>query len=567
MRRFGRAGFSVVAAAAALGLLSLLAHRPAGVVASGARAAHPHRARGAVHVHTGFSGDGRGSVDEVARAARAAGLDFVVVTDHNTEASLAVSGYRRGVLVVGGLEKSTDGGHALVLGVSKLPFRLDGDPANVTRDVADLGGFVVAAHPTSSHGESAWTGEMRGVAAIEFLNLAEPGAWPTGLGLLPPVAQYFADPQGALLRSLSYSRAPLAMWDRVLVDRPLAGTLGSDAHGGFRLGRLWLPFPSHEQIFRLASQHLLLDGPFTRDGAQDEALVLRALRAGRGYGALDALADASGFLLEARCGGRRALPGESLPLAGQAEIRADADAPAGTTLVLLKNGEEVARGPRIRHRTGEAGVYRVEGYLDPALAPGSGRLPWILSNPVYVFDAEEIEARAARARLLPEETPWPRSVQVLEDFEGPSLSPRWQIDRAPDSAAQASLDGGALRLDYSLGPGQKTHASICDWGPLDLSEARSLVFRVRADRPTRFDVQVRVTDLVPAGTRIWRGSVRAQTDWKRVAVPLAGLKTYDRRGGRPDLGQVQGIYFHMDEAMLAPGSRGTLWIDDLGLGR
>jgi hypothetical protein len=84
----------------------------------------------------------------------------------------------------------------------------------------------------------------------------------------------------------------------------------------------------------------------------------------------------------------------------------------------------------------------------------------------------------------------------------------------------------------------------------------------------RFDVQVRTADATsPGGVRIWRRSVRAESDWRSVTLPLAALETYDRRGGRPSLADTRGIYFHVDEAMLAPGSHGTLWIGDLGLGR
>jgi hypothetical protein len=94
------------------------------------------------------------------------------------------------------------------------------------------------------------------------------------------------------------------------------------------------------------------------------------------------------------------------------------------------------------------------------------------------------------------------------------------------------------------------------------------VFSVRAERTLRFDVQVRVASAeAPEGVRIWRHSVRAGTAWRRVAVPLAALKTYDGLGGGPDLSQVRGVYFHVDEAHLAPGSSGTLWLDDYGSGR
>lgn len=539
-------------------LATTFVHRRAALVRSGVPL-DPAHVRGALHVHTGLSADGYGSLDGVARAAVQAALDFVVVTDHGSELPPDAEGYRHGVLLLGGIEKSSDAGHALALGLALLPFRLDGDPASVVRDVADLGGFLVAAHPKSRHAESCWTGGFTGVSGVEILNLAEPGVWPAGLALLAPSVRYLADPQGALLRALRFSRSSLEVWDRVLRERPLAGLLGSDAHGGF---------PSHREIFRLASQHLLLERPLRGELVADRALVLAALRRGRGWVALDALADASRFAFQAESAGRVALAGESLALEGGAEIRVAAAAPAGTELVLLRNGSVIERASRVVHRTDETGTYRVEAYLPPALVPGTAK-PWILSGAIDVYSATELAAREEQARRLPplDSPPLPAAL-FLDVFEERALSPRWQIDRSSDARAATALVNGALRFDFKLGGGPKTHASVCDYAPRDLSDARGLVFRVRADRRFRFDVQLRVADAsTPEGVRIWRHSVRAEPTWRTLAVPFADLKTYDQRAGRPELARARGIYFHVDEAQLAPGSAGTLWIDDVGLAR
>jgi hypothetical protein len=48
-------------------------------------------------------------------------------------------------------------------------------------------------------------------------------------------------------------------------------------------------------------------------------------------------------------------------------------------------------------------------------------------------------------------------------------------------------------------------------------------------------------------------------------VPFAALRTYDPRGGGPDLARVVGLYFEVEAAHLPPGRAGTLWIDDVGL--
>ena len=54
------------------------------------------RVRGVVHVHTTLS-DGGGSPEEVAAAARATGLGFVVITDHNNIDAKRFEGEHGGV--------------------------------------------------------------------------------------------------------------------------------------------------------------------------------------------------------------------------------------------------------------------------------------------------------------------------------------------------------------------------------------------------------------------------------------------------------------------------------------
>ena len=64
------------------------------------------RVRGVVHVHPTLS-DGGGSPEEVAAAARATGLGFVVITDHNNIDAKRFEGEHGGVLVLAGTEVST----------------------------------------------------------------------------------------------------------------------------------------------------------------------------------------------------------------------------------------------------------------------------------------------------------------------------------------------------------------------------------------------------------------------------------------------------------------------------
>jgi len=100
-----------------------------------------------LHVHTSYSKDGESSVEEILRAAEAAGLDVIAITDHDS-----VDGAKKAltlpssVLVIPGIEVSTKQGHLLVLGVTEIiPAGLDVvDTVNIARR---MGALLILPHP------------------------------------------------------------------------------------------------------------------------------------------------------------------------------------------------------------------------------------------------------------------------------------------------------------------------------------------------------------------------------------------------------------------------------------
>jgi len=58
---------------------------------------------GNIHVHSNYS-DGNGNIKEIARAAKAAGLAYVIITDHNSLEGLPEEGFIDDVLVLVGSE-------------------------------------------------------------------------------------------------------------------------------------------------------------------------------------------------------------------------------------------------------------------------------------------------------------------------------------------------------------------------------------------------------------------------------------------------------------------------------
>lgn len=137
--------------------------------------------RGDGHLHTVHS-DGRRTPAELAAAARGAGLDFIVSTEHNTPSASLQWGEHAGtdLLIVNGEEVTTRSGHwpAWNLPVGKwIDWRYRAqDPLQLRRFVDEVhraGGVVVAAHPFAPCLGCSWEYGYERVDLVEVWN----GPW------------------------------------------------------------------------------------------------------------------------------------------------------------------------------------------------------------------------------------------------------------------------------------------------------------------------------------------------------------------------------------------------------
>jgi len=343
----------------------------------------------AIHVHSDHS-DGTGTVREIAAEAAAAGVDVVLLTDHDT-LSARYHGHERWhgpVLVCVGTEVTMRPGHHLLAFGIDAPIDHGGrTPAEVVAAVADQGGLGFAAHPFSSGSPL-----VRRVPAAGWDDPTPPRA--TGLevwslvtdtverlGSWRDVARFLLAPAAA--RQLDRPRAEaLAAWDRAGAERRVVGIAGLDAHQfGVRIaGRVPLKLMRYRRAFALLRTHVLLERPPSGDAAADRAAVYAALGAGRCYVARDDLAPAGGFRFWAE-GGRHVEMGAEAPANGGFTLHARLPRPAAVRIV--RDGVELARAARASSLTAparEPGVYRVEASLRDR-----GRMrSWILSNPIYL---------------------------------------------------------------------------------------------------------------------------------------------------------------------------------------
>lgn len=105
--------------------------------------------KGAIHIHSDLS-DGTGDINLITRAAKNAGLDFIIVTDHNHYDR--DEGIINGVYVIKGEEISPlDCNHYLALGINEKIDFCDNSQTYID-EVRAQGGFGFAAHPDEGAG-------------------------------------------------------------------------------------------------------------------------------------------------------------------------------------------------------------------------------------------------------------------------------------------------------------------------------------------------------------------------------------------------------------------------------
>lgn len=103
-----------------------------------------HKYLGAIHIHTIHS-DGTGDIKSIVKAAKKAGLSWIIITDHNNFD--VEEGIINGIYVIKGEEISPETcNHYIAIGTDKLILPSE-DIQNTVNTVREKGGFGFAAHP------------------------------------------------------------------------------------------------------------------------------------------------------------------------------------------------------------------------------------------------------------------------------------------------------------------------------------------------------------------------------------------------------------------------------------
>ncbi|MGW3649750.1 CehA/McbA family metallohydrolase [Streptomyces sp. NPDC000878] len=305
--------------------------------------------RGDCHLHSWYS-DGRRTPAELAALARAAGLDFINSSEHNTQSAHAHWADEAGddLLIMVGEEVTTRNGHVVALGMDPGTFvdwryrARDNRFGKYARQIRRAGGLVVPAHPHATCVGCNWKFGFNDVDAVEVWN----GAY---------------SPE---------DEVALADWDGMLVASVRESASGS---------RRWIPAMGNSDAHRDPDpvgvpQTVVLADDLTREAIQE------GLKAGRSY-----VAESRSITLSFTASGPK---GEHADIGGRLKVAKDAP----VTVRL-----EVSGAPRCTVRlVTDQGVLFTSAVLPVA---GEGVVEWRTTAQYAAYVRAEVRHEAVLAPL------------------------------------------------------------------------------------------------------------------------------------------------------------------------
>ena len=341
------------------------------------------------HVHSTYS-DGTASVPELLDAARGAGVDAILLTDHDTLAARREGweGDHGGVFLMVGVEVSPKAGHYLAFGVVEEISHRGRSAAEIATAVRAAGGVGFAAHPFSRGGHMLVPSIARRIVLPHGWPALEDEGGLDGLelwSLLTDAAEAWRTPAEAVrwLREpeAAIANGPpahhLALWDALSARHRVPAIGGLDDHQrGIRFGGgVRSPVP-HRRTFNLLRTHLLCERPLSQDVEEGRETILAALRSGSAWLHVPCVAAAHGARMWAeRSDGSTIAMGAEAPAAlSMLRLRL----PQAAEVTVRRDGAVIhtESSAEVDMEIGHAGAYRVEARID-------GRL-WLLSNPIHL---------------------------------------------------------------------------------------------------------------------------------------------------------------------------------------
>ena len=355
-----------------------------------------HEYSGAVHIHSVYS-DGTGKIEDIAKAAHDSGLDFIMMTDHNTlkPRDEGYAGWINNVMVIIGYEVNDleNKNHYLAFGLNevigsykelengelgcKLPAK------EYVQLINEKGGIGFIAHPDEErnhypqHPSYPWTDDADEYTGIEIWN--HMSEWVEGMTENNKLDR--------LIHPLKSINAPsaktLKRWDNAAKKRHITAIGGVDAHAFKQsiMGFIDIEIFPYKVLFKSIRTHVLVDSPISHKHKdkykEDSGKILNALKYGRCFIANHYYGNAKGFRFFAEYKGDSYSSGDTINING-GKVLLKVFTPKSCIIKLIHNGEIISEheGMHSAWDTESEGIYRIECWVSDK--------GWIFSNHIRI---------------------------------------------------------------------------------------------------------------------------------------------------------------------------------------
>lgn len=337
---------------------------------------------GATHIHSTYS-DGTFSIKEIAKAAKKAGLSWIIITDHNSLEGFENSeeGWYNGVAVIIGEEVSPDlSDHYLAFGI-KEKISPDMPPQEYIQQVTDQGGIGFVAHPDenserkSGHKALRWTDwSIRGFDGVEIWN--QLSDWTDNYDPKNPLYHFFWRNHtlgGPTPKVLSW-------WDELNneTDKIVPAIGGVDLHAlKYNYFGINLKIFPYKSSFKTITNTLFLNEKLSSDFESAKGQILTALKNGNNlisnrYWSRNLKMP----LIYIEDKEHRVYPGGSIKLSSYSRLIVNL--PKKALLRVLYDGQLIweFETSMLDFNKLDVGKYRIEAYY-------KGK-PWLFSNPIII---------------------------------------------------------------------------------------------------------------------------------------------------------------------------------------
>ncbi len=352
---------------------------------------------GVINVHSDLS-LGSSQPLEVITAAKAAKLDFLILTDLNTFAlPNQLEGYHGNTLVFVGNKISYLDSRLIYYSLNHETIGSNLGEAQVKmadllsqKEGANKDSLVILAHPYKVG--FTWSGEIPpGLDGFELLNIKSLSnrAWEISkLSTLWSLLIYPFNNRLAVLRLFSEPTEELALLDKLSQQRSMIGFAGAEASArAIPLANYLIKFPSYQRSFELFTNHLLLKSELTGNTSTDKQKIFSALKAGQFYLSFDEIGDPKGFNAFIEEKGQIYPMGTKLKFNKNQilKIRIPVEPLEFFEVVIYRNGVryETFNSSEADVPLKEPGSYRVQVRVSPYLPLPDAKkwITWIYTNP------------------------------------------------------------------------------------------------------------------------------------------------------------------------------------------